>query len=188
MSFLRRRAAPVPALLDPLLALPPVADTIAADLGFIPTGLGSICLRAIEMRAFRDVEYDVRDWLNHDNDETAPVEIVEDSYGFTWMVIRRPQHDFRSLIVDVHAASSKFADRGFGAQLLCSVTGFRDRGERSVAIVYLYKRGTFYPFAPKSGEARDNSLELRFRDVTEGKLSLEPDLRRWFPVWGAPGL
>ena len=188
MTFLRRRVIPVPAVLDPLLALPLAADAIEADLGFTPTGLGSICLRAIEERAFRDVEYDVRDWLNRDSDKAVPVEIVEDSYGFTWVVIHRPPDDLRSLISGVHAASSKFADNGFGAQLLCSVTAFRDRGERPLAVVYLYKSGTFYPFAPKSGENRNNALELRFKDVTEAKFPLEPDLSRWLPVWGAPGV
>ncbi|GAB2930649.1 hypothetical protein GCM10027075_33880 [Streptomyces heilongjiangensis] len=55
---------------------------------------------------------------------------------------------------------------------------------------YLYKRGTFYPFAPLPGGAgrRDNALELRVRAVLAEDLRIEPDLGRWFPVWGAPGL
>jgi hypothetical protein len=186
MTFWRRR--PVPASLDQLLTLPSVADTLEADLGFTPTGLGSICFRAIEGRAFHDVECDLRDWLNRDCEKTVPVEIADDSYGFRWMVIRRPPNQFQSLIAYLHAASSKFADNGFGPQLLCSVTAFRDRGERHIAIVYLYKRGTFYPFAPQPGQTRNNSLELRVKDVTKGKLPLEPDLGRWYPVWGIPGL
>ncbi len=186
MIFWRRR--PVPAALDQLLALPSVADTLEADLGFTPTGLGYICFRAIEGRAFHDIEYDVRDWLDRDGDKTVPVKIADDSYGFRWMVIHRPPNQFQSLIADLHAASSKFADNGFGPQLLCSVTAFRDGGERHIAIVYLYKRGTFYPFAPQPEQTRNNSLELRVKDVTEGKLPLEPNLGRWYPIWGMPGL
>ncbi|MDX6255798.1 MAG: hypothetical protein QOJ11_2132, partial [Frankiales bacterium] len=34
-----------------------------------------------------------------------------------------------------------------------------------MALVYLYKRGTFYPFAPLPGEKRDNALELQLRGV-----------------------
>jgi hypothetical protein len=57
-------------------------------------------------------------------------------------------------------------------------------------MVYLYKRGTFYPFAPApgGGEQRDNVLELRVRDLLAGELPLESDLSRWFAIWGAPGL
>jgi hypothetical protein len=54
--------------------------------------------------------------------------------------------------------------------------------------VYLYKRGTFYPLAPQSGERRDNALELQVRGALGDDLKVEPDLSRWFPVWGAPGL
>ena len=42
-------------------------------------------------------------------------------------------------------------DSGFGPQLLCSLVGFRDAERRPLALVYLYKRGTFYPFAPLPG-------------------------------------
>lgn len=187
MAIWRRRADPVAAVLDPLLGLPGAADILAADFAFIPTGQCSICFRAIKIRAFRDVEYDTRDWLDRDAGETGGTEISEDAYGFTWITIRRSPGRFQSAIGDLHAASSMFADRGFGAQLHCSVTSFRDRGERHVALVYLYKHGTFYPFAPQSENTRNTALELTFRGALEGKLPIEEDLHRWFPVWDAPG-
>jgi hypothetical protein len=188
LDALLGRTKPVPPKLDALLLLPTAADMIDAGFGFTPTGLASVCFRAIEERAFRETEYDVRDWLNRDLEITTPAEITEDSYGFTWMTIRRPPDRFQSLIEDLHAASFKFTDNGFGLQLLCAVTAFRDRGERNIAIVYTYKTGTFYPFAPQSGETRDNRLELHFSDSVKGTLPLEADLARWFPVWDAPGL
>ncbi|MFI8499925.1 hypothetical protein ACIGFK_15665 [Streptomyces sp. NPDC085524] len=56
--------------------------------------------------------------------------------------------------------------------------------------------GTFYPFAPlpaqtgTTGETckRDNAAELQIRALLADDLPIEPDLGRWFPVWGAPGL
>lgn len=57
---------------------------------------------------------------------------------------------------------------------------------RRAYLVYLYKRGTFYPFCPAGGEHRDNELELRLRGVLEGELPVEADLARWFPLWGLP--
>ena len=74
--------------------------------------------------------------------------------------------------------------------LLCSMIGFRNPEGRALALVHLYKRGTFYPFAPATGggEKRDNQLELQVRAVLGDDLRVEGDLARWFPVWGAPGL
>ena len=53
-------------------------------------------------------------------------------------------------------------------------------------LVYLAKRGTFYPFAPTGSEQRDNELELRIRAVLSDDLPIEPDLSRWFPLWDLP--
>ena len=58
-------------------------------------------------------------------------------------------------------------------------------------MVYLFKRGTFYPFAPVGADAeqqRDNVLEIQVRDLLARELPVEPDMSRWFAVWGAPGL
>jgi hypothetical protein len=172
VAIFRRRAHPTPPVLDHLTGLLDAADVLAADFSFNPTGQCSICFRAMETGAFRDVQYDVRDWLDRDAGKTAGVEISEDDYGFTWIAIRRSPSQFHSLIKDLQAANSMFADSGFGAQLLCAVASFRDRGGRRVALVYLY----------------NNSLELTLKDAFEGKLPIEEDVRHWYPVWDAPAL
>ena len=58
----------------------------------------------------------------------------------------------------------------------------------SCFLVYLYKRGTFYPFAPLDGERRDNELELRLRGVLAADLPTGEDTSHWFPLWGLPVL
>jgi hypothetical protein len=129
----------------------------------------------------------VVDWLDRDAEKTTPTETTEDSEGFTWLTIHRPSDRFESLTADLHGASLKFANSGFGSQLLCALTVFRDRGARQIALIYLYKRGTFYPFAPRPEQRRNNDLELAVKDVIK-EMWLEPDLGRWFPIWDAPGL
>ena len=188
LDTLLGRTKPVQPNLDALFALPSAAITLEAATGLVPTGTGSVCFRGAEGRAFRDIETDVRDLLNASAGAGAPpVELSTDSYGFTWLLVRRPADELEALVTDVHAVNSSLAGTGFDPQLLCSVIGFAGPGSR-LAIVYLYKRGTFYPFAPKGGENRDNALELQVRGAVEGDLRIEPDLSRWFPVWGAPGL
>jgi hypothetical protein len=117
-----------------------------------------------------------------------PVEVTKDSYNFTWLVSSHLSDQVDALVTDLHAVNSSLVDAGFGPQLLCTLVAFRDDSGRRLALVYLYKRGTFYPFAPQDGERRDNALELQVKGVIGDDLKWEPDLSRWFPVWGAPGL
>jgi hypothetical protein len=53
-------------------------------------------------------------------------------------------------------------------------------------LVYLFKRGTFYPFVPKGKEQRDTEAELRLRSLVADDLKIEGDLDRWFPLWDLP--
>lgn len=61
-----------------------------------------------------------------------------------------------------------------------------DAVTRPVYIVYLAKRGSFYPFAPSGKEQRDTELELRLRSILGNDLPVESDLSNWFPIWDLP--
>lgn len=145
----------------------------------------------MEGGGFARLQEDVRELLDADTERGGvPVEFSRDAYGYTWLLARHPADDSAALVNDLHAVNTLLQDGGFGPQLLCSLIGFRDAEGRALALVYLYKRGTFYPFAPLPGdvEKRDNQLELQVRGVLGDDLRVEKDLSRWFPVWGAPGL
>jgi hypothetical protein len=187
LDALLGRTKPVQPNLDALFALPTAALTLQAAGDFTPTGTGSVCFRSAEGKAFADIESDVRELLSMGQDK-APVEVSTDSYGFTWLVCRHPADDIEGLVTDLHAVNSSLQAGGFGPQLLCTIIGLRSDSGRRLGLVYLYKRGSFYPFAPLTGERRDSALELQVRGEVDGDLRVEQDLTRWFPVWGAPGL
>ncbi|PZT75922.1 MULTISPECIES: PspA-associated protein PspAB [unclassified Streptomyces] len=185
------RSKPVRPDLDQLFAVPSAALTLRAATGFAPTGRGSVCFAGVEGSAFARIRQDVRELLDADTGRGGiPVEFSQDSYGYTWLLARRPAEDSAALVNDLHAVNTLLQEAGFGPQLLCSLVAFKDPAGRALALVYLYKRGTFYPFAPVPGaaERRDNQLELQVRATLADDLRVEPDLSRWFPVWGAPGL
>lgn len=185
------RSKPVRPDLDQLFAVPSAALTLQAGAGFTPTGLGSVCFAGVEGGTFARIRQDVQELLDADTDRGGvPVEFSQDTYGYTWLLSRRSPDDVAALVNDLHAVNTLLQDGGFGPQLLCSLIGFRDTEARSLALVYLYKRGTFYPFAPVRGgaEKRDNQLELQISATLGDDLRVEKDLSRWFPVWGAPGL
>ncbi|MBL1091360.1 MULTISPECIES: PspA-associated protein PspAB [Streptomyces] len=184
LDALLGRSKPVRPDLDQLFALPSAAVTLEAAAGFTPTGLGSVCFASVEGGAFSRIQEEARSLLD------GPVEFTQDGYGYTWLLVRHPPEDVAGLVNDLHAVNTSLEEAGFGPQLLCSLLGFRDDRQRSLALVYLYKRGTFYPFAPRpgGGEKRENPLELQVRALLGDDLTVEKDLARWFPVWGAPGL
>ncbi|MDK0521375.1 hypothetical protein [Streptomyces sp. ML-6] len=185
------RSKPVRPDLDQLFAVPSAALTLEAGAGFAPTGLGSVCFAGVEGGAFLRLQQDVRELLDADTGRGGvPVRFGQDGYGYTWLLAEHSPDDTAGLVNDLHAVNTLLQDGGFGPHLLCSLVGFRDERGRSLALVYLYKRGTFYPFAPLPGgtERRDNQLELEVRAVLGDDLRIERDLARWFPVWGAPGL
>ncbi|MFF1418699.1 hypothetical protein [Streptomyces sp. NPDC058280] len=185
------RSRPVRPDLDQLFALPSAALTLQAGAGFTPTGLGSVCFAGVEGGGFARIRQDVQELLDADTGRAgSPVEFSQDSFGYTWLLARQAPDNTAALVNDLHAVNTLLQDGGFGPQLLCSLVSFRDAEQRPLALVYLYKRGTFYPFAPLPGgaEKRDNERELQVRAVLGEDLRIEPDLSRWFPVWGAPGL
>jgi hypothetical protein len=194
LDALLGRTKPVRPNLDALFALPSAAITLQAATDYTPTGTGSVCFRATEGKVFSDIESDLRDLLSMGSragggqDNQSKVEISTDSYGYTWLVRTHDANDIEGLVTDLHAVNSTLEGAGFGPQLLCTIVAFRDSGGRRLGLVYLYKRGTFYPFAPQSGERRDSAAELEIRGVLGDDLKIESDLGRWFPVWGAPGL
>ncbi len=196
--------------LDALFALPGAALTLEASAGLVPSGRAGVCFRAPAGKPFEELEVEVESLLGlADTDPTtsgdppAPAQTVRhvaDSFGYRWIVIEGGGID--DLVTRAHLVHSSLEDAGWGPQLLCSVFGFhpgRDPGadpdalgpegmapDQPLFLVYLAKRGTFYPFAPSGPEERDSELELRIRGVLGKDLPVEEDLSRWFPLWDLP--
>ncbi|PZG95312.1 hypothetical protein C1I97_27125 [Streptomyces sp. NTH33] len=190
LDILLGRSKPAPPDLDQLFALPSAAVTLQAAAGFTPTGQGAVCFATVEGAAFEQTHREVQALLDADADRSGPpVELSQDSYGYSWLISRRTPDQLPDLVNDLHAVNSAMEVNGFGPQLLCSLAGFHDDTGRRLALVYLYKRGTFYPLCMLSGRhKRDNALELQIAAALENDLRIEKDKTRWFPLWDAPGL
>ena len=180
------RSKPAKANLDVLFAVPQAALTLEAGGGFTFTGVGSVCYRPNEGAAFLATEKEVVELLNAGGGTT--VESTDDTFGFRWLKVERTASDVAGLVTDLHAVNASLADAGFGQALLCSLVNFVTTAGEPIALVYLYKRGTFFPFAPAGKDRRDNELELMVRGLVADDIPIETDLARWFAVWGAPGL
>lgn len=184
LDTLLGRSKPAKPDLDELFALPSAAITLEAGMGLKPTGVGSVCVKPAEGGGFAGLREQIDQLLATDDDK---YDEVTDSFGFSW-ITRRGAPDLADLVADLHAVNASLADAGFGPALLVTLVVFEDAQRQKIGLVYLYKRGTWYPFVPTGKEQRDNHLELQVKTVLGSDLKVEPDLSRWFPVWGAPGL
>ena len=175
---MRARTQPKRNNLDALFHVPSAAVTLQTALGFEPTGSGSVCYRSAAGAAF----------ARTDDAEAPEVSVSQDDFGFTWLVVTGDKDDMAGLCTDLHAVNTTLELNGFDAGLLCSMVPFRNAAGQSFGLTYLYKQGTFYPFAPTGEQSRDTLLELPVRDLLDKELPMEPDTQRWLAVWKAPGL
>ena len=170
--------------LDSLFALPSAAVGLQASLGLKPTGTGSVCVKPTEGAGFAGLREQIDELLKTDNDK---YDETKDTFGFSWITRRGNPEDISDLVTDLHAINSSLADAGFGPALLCTLVVFTDGTNPPIGLVYLYKRGTWYPFAPAADEQqRSTERELQIKAQVGSELPIEPELERWFPLWGAP--
>jgi hypothetical protein len=181
------RTKPKRANLDALFAVPSAAITLEASLGLTSAGSAAVCFKPASAYDFASTRNEIDELLTLSAKDTgSEISQQEDSYGYHWIIVRDP--DLDDLVNAVHMVNSSLAERGFDHQLLATVFAFRGAGGEIVYLVYLFKRGTFYPFVPAAGggERRDNQKELQLQSALGNEVPLEADLTRWFPIWGAP--
>ena len=181
------RSKPVRANLDALFALPTAALTLQSAGGLVSSGHAGVCWKPPPGQGAADAQKEINELVGDDSGFHHAVA----KFDYGWLLLDDP--DLEELVTEIHMANSTLQDNGWGPQLLCSVFGFApgpDAPEdaRPFRLVYLFKRGTFYPFAPvdPEKERRDIELELRIRTMVGADLPVEPDLTRWFPMWDMP--
>jgi hypothetical protein len=117
----------------------------------------------------------------------AGVKTHDDSFGYRWMVIT--DKEIEDLVVAVNGVSSALVGGGYGERVLCAVFAFQGPRDPQIYFIYNYKRGFWYPFVPTGGGAvgqRSVERELQIKAQVGAELPIEPELERWFPLWGIP--
>ena len=170
---------------DAIFALPAAAVTMDAELGLKPAGVAAVIFKPLSAGEFVRAENELQELLDVvARDSRSKIERTTDAYGYEWLIIR--DDDFEDLVTTVHLIGSELAARGFGEQLLAAAFKFTG-GKEPVLWIYGYKRGAFWPFVPTGeGQERDNAEELELKAKLEKELPIEPELSRWFGLFGAP--
>jgi hypothetical protein len=168
---------------DRIFALSTAQVTLDVELGLKTAGAAAVCFKPLSAGEFVRAENEMQELLGATATQShSKIERRTDDLGFEWIVVRDPE--IEDLVATVHLIGSELVDRGFGPQLLAAI--FKFAGAKTVYFIYGYKTGTFWPFVPESEKERDNSEELELKAKLEKELPIEPDLTKWFALYGAP--
>jgi hypothetical protein len=164
----RKLKGPAP---DRLFAITTAAVTLETSHGIRTRGAAAIVFQPLATEDFRQIATEMEEVVRGTGDETGTkLETVDDE----------------DLAVAVNAVTDALALGGYAERVLCSVFAFEDSAG-PLYFIYNYKRGSWYPFAPASGEQqRSTERELQVKAKIGAELPLEPELERWFPLWGIP--
>jgi hypothetical protein len=180
----------MPAKADRLFAMTTAYVTMEASLDLRPSGVAGIVFKPLETADFGDVTADLDELLDSAGQETGTrIERHTDEFDYRWTILR--DADFEDLVTSLNVVSESLEAAGYSEQLLCAVFAF-DRAASgkhdggTIYWIYNYKRGSFYPFVPRPGKARDIEAELRLRGALASELPLEREPERWFPLWDIP--
>src|SRR5881398_3988256 len=168
-----------------LFALTTASVTLDTELGLKSAGVGGVVFKPLSAGEFVRAENDLQQVLDAVAAESgSKLERREDSFGYTWIVVRDAQ--LEDQVTTVHAVAQGLQEAGFGEQLLAAVFKFSG-GKRPVYWIYGYKRGAFWPFVPTGeDQERDNAEELELKAKLERELPVEADLSRWLGLFDAP--
>jgi hypothetical protein len=185
-SLLGRTKAKPPAAEDRLFALTTAYITLETGHNITTRGKSAIVFQPVATADFEGIVSEMEEIVRGTGEETGTkLTVQEDSYGYRWMILTDP--DVEDLVVGINAVSDALAVGGYGDRVLAAVFAFKDSRDRALYLIYNYKRGKWYPFVPASGEqARDAERELQLKAILDSELPVEPELERWFPLWGIP--
>ncbi len=181
-------AGPAP---DRLFAITTAYIALQSEHSIDPTGVAAIVFQALATSEFEATLREMEEVVKATGGDTGTtVTTQDDDYGYRWMVLRNPEGkpSVEDLAVGINAVSGSIETAGHGERLLCAVFAFADAQKHAVYMIYNYKRGYWYPFVPVPGATNERSTEreLQLKAQMAGELPIEPELERWFPLWGIP--
>ena len=166
---------------DDLFGMSTAYLTMEADLGYDSVDAGALCFAGVDSSSFRDAVDEVEAILEAGREDTGTdFRVTEDDHGYHWVVLE--DSDPEDLITSLHFAADTFIERSYGSRLLAAVFGYERDGDPAYWI-YSFRRGAYYPFAPRPGRERDSSTEFKLESVLDGELDIEPDKEYWYPLW-----
>lgn len=154
--------------------------------GYESVDRAGLCFNRIDSVDFDRVMEDIEGLLDTaDIDTRTSSEVIDDDYGYTWVLLEDPIFD--DLVTNVHIVADTLIEEGYENYLLCAVFAFDiEESDRELYWIYNFKRGRWYPFVPTEQTTRVESIESEATAAMAEHLDLESDDSRQYPLWGIP--
>jgi hypothetical protein len=177
---------------DRLFAISTAYVTLDSEHQISPVGTAAIVFQALATSDFETALREIEEVVQATGgDSGTKLSTQDDTYGYRWMVLRSPDGapSVEDLTVGINAVSGSIETAGHGERLLCAVFAFEDSKKQRIYFIYNYKRGFWYPFVPDpagGANQRSTERELQIKAQMASELPMEPEITRWFPLWGIP--
>jgi hypothetical protein len=195
---------------DRLFAISTAYIALESEHQIVPTGSAAIVFQALATSEFEATLRETEGLVSATGgDSGTTVSTQDDAYGYRWMILKSPSGapSVEDLAVGINAVSGSIETAGHGDRLLCAVFAFvchsdsadaastASSSAEQVYFIYNYKRGYWYPFVPArsdgapqsdSEQERSTERELQIKAQMASELPIEPEIERWFPLWGIP--
>jgi hypothetical protein len=171
---------------DRLFAMTTANITMETGLGLKSRQRAGVVFQPIGTADFKQIVTETEELLKGTAEETGTtIKTHDDEYGYRWLILEDPDPD--DLVVALNTVSVELQGAGYGDRLLATVFAYSDDNGKPIYFIYNFKRGSYYPFVPASGDkARNTEEELRIKAQLARELPWEEDMARWFPLWDIP--
>ncbi len=180
---------------DRLFAISTAYIALQTEHNIEPAGAAAIVFQALQTSEFEGVIKEMEEVVVATGGESGTkVHTEDDSFGYRWMVLNGDSVE--DLAVGINAVSGSIETAGHGERLLCAVFAFKDaKGRPSLLHLQLqarllvpvragFGRRLFFELDPATERSTERELQLKAQMASE--LPIEPELERWFPLWGIP--
>ncbi len=176
---------------DRLFAISTAYVTLEAEHQIKPAGKAAIVFQALATSEFEATLRDMEEVVKATGGESGTsVATQDDSYGYRWMVLsQRGDPSVEDLAVGINAVSG--LDRDRGPRRAAALRGVRLRGRgRAGDLLHLQLQARLLvpvrARTPTTAQERQTERELQLKAQMGAEMPIEPELERWFPLWGIP--
>lgn len=164
-----------------LIALSRVSLAVETNMNYEPCEVGGLAFSDIDDQEFEKALNEVKGVIKS-NDDTEDADLdMKDIHGTQWIVVN--DESIESLAANLQFGASAMESVEYSSRLLAAVLPFKNDENDYIYVIYSFRRGSFYPFAPQGLDERDSKIERRLSTIIEDEIDVEDDRSYWYPLW-----
>lgn len=164
-----------------LIALSRVSLAIETEMNYEPARTAALAFSDIDSTDFDKALDEVKGVIQNSDDTQDANLDIEDIHGTQWIVVQ--DESIESLVANLQYGASAMESVKYSSRLLAAVLPFENEENNKIYVIYSFRRGKFYPFAPEGLNDRNSKIERRLSTILEDEIDVEQDKNYWYPLW-----